>query len=85
MKDNVAAFWVAIGAKPVIGRFSLKALEESGFECPTLSFPLRNPLEIAKNAHKITQDGADNLLDGILRNDIDITSETNIIQGRLIF
>ena len=56
MKDNVAAFWVAIGAKPVIGRFSLKALEESGFECPTLSFPLRNPLEIAKNAHKITQD-----------------------------
>jgi hypothetical protein len=81
MKDNVGALWVAIGAKPILGRFSVKALEKSGFICPSLTFPLRNPLSIAKNAHKVSMDGAKNLKDGILQNNIDISPETNIVEG----
>ena len=84
MKENVGALWVAIGAKPILGRFSVKALEKSGFICPNLTFPLRNPLSIAKNAHKVSMDGAKNLQDGILQNDIDISPETNIVEGKLI-
>ena len=84
MKDQVGALWVAIGAKPILGRFSVKALEKSGFICPNLTFPLRNPLSIAKNAHKVSMDGAKNLQDGILQNDIDISPETNIVEGKLI-
>ena len=84
MKENVGALWVAIGAKPILGRFSVKALEKSGFICPNLTFPLRNPLSIAKNAHKVSMDGAKNLQDGILQNDIDISPETNIVEGKLV-
>jgi hypothetical protein len=84
MKDKVGALWVAIGAKPILGRFSVKALEKSGFICPNLTFPLRNPLSIAKNAHKVSMDGAKNLQDGILQNDIDISTDTNIVEGKLI-
>ena len=70
MKESVGAMWVAIGAKPVTGRFATKALEKSGFNCPTLQYPLRNPLEIARNAHEVCENGAKNMLDGILQNPI---------------
>jgi len=75
MKDNVAALWVAIGAKPV--------MERSGFICPNLTYPLRNPLHIANRAHKVSLDGAKNLKDGILQNEIDISSEVNIVEGKI--
>ena len=82
MKGNVAALWVAMGAKPVLGPFPVKTLEDYGFVCPKLSFPLRNPLEIAKNAHMVSQEGARNLQVRNLANKIDITSDTNIIKGK---
>ena len=84
MKESVAAMWVAIGAKPVLGRFAIKALEKSGFNCPTLQYPLRNPLVIARNAHEVCENGAKNMLDGILQNPISLSSSTNIAQGQLI-
>ena len=84
MKESVAAMWVAIGAKPVMGRFAIKALEKSGFNCPTLQYPLRNPLEIAKSAHEVCKNGAQNMLDGILQNPISLSASTNIAQGQLI-
>ena len=38
MKNNVAALWIALGAKPVIGRFSMAAFTKSGFVCPEFIF-----------------------------------------------
>ena len=60
LKDNVAALWLAIGAKPVVGSFSINAIKKSGFICPTMRYPLRNPIEIAQKAHRVSQDGAKN-------------------------
>ena len=48
MKDSVFALWIAIGAKSVMGRFPVTALEEIGFTCPEMKYPLRNPLQIAR-------------------------------------
>ena len=84
LKENVSGLWVALGAKPVAEPFSVNILEQSEFVCPRLNFPLRNPLEIAKNAHKVTQDGAKNLQIRNLANNIDITEDTNIVQGKLV-
>ena len=84
LKDNVAALWLAIGGKSVTGRFAKKAIENAGFWCPELSYPLRNPLQIARYAHNISQDAPKNMLDICLQNDIKSTSSATIIDGRLI-
>ena len=76
--------WIAMGAKPVTGPFSVQKLKKVGFACPKLQYPLRNPLEIAQNAHKVSQQGAKNLLKTSLQNPIDITEDTNLIKGLLI-
>ena len=48
-----------------------------------MRYPLRNPIEIAQKAHRVSQDGAKNRLDSILQNKIQ-TTDTNIIQGKFI-
>ena len=84
MKDSVAAIWLAIGGKSVTGRFAKKAIENAGFWCPEMSYPLRNPILIARYAHSISQDAPKNMLDICLQNDIKSSSDTSIIDGRLI-
>ena len=79
LKQNVAALWLAIGGKSPTGRFGLKAIEKAGFECPGMTYTLRNPLLIAKRAHKISQDAAENKVDICLNNDIMITIDTIIV------
>ena len=83
MKNNVAALWIAIGAKPVIGRFPMATFTKSGFVCPDLKYPLRNPIDVAKKAYKVSQDGVKNELDGILQNEVHFP-DTNIVQGQVI-
>jgi hypothetical protein len=84
MKDKVAALWLAIGGKSVTGRFAKKAIENAGFWCPEMSYPLRNPILIARYAHSISQEAPKNMLDICLQNDIKSSSDTSIIDGRLI-
>ena len=84
LKCNVAALWLAIGGKSVKGRFAKKAIENAGFWCPEMSYPLRNPLHIARYSHSISQDAPKNMLDICLQNDIKSSPETTIIEGRLI-
>ena len=83
MKNNVAALWIAIGAKPIAGRFPLATLTKEGFVCPEMKYPLRNPIDVAKKAHKVSQDGVKNQLDGILQNEVHFP-DTNIVQGQVI-
>ena len=66
------------------GPFSTGALKEAGFECITFKFALRNPLLIAKYAQDVAQDGARNLLSGVLRSPIDVSRSTNIPDGQVI-
>ena len=71
----------------ISGPFSTKSLEEAGFICPKMKFPLRNPVRIAEHAHFVTKDGAKNLLDGVLRSPIEIPgsgSASNVVDGQLI-
>ena len=86
MSNSVAALWVAIGAKPVIGHYNYKRpLGNSGFFCPTLDFVLRNPMNVAEEALKISQDGHKNYLKHILQNPIDMTrSDRSLILGQVI-
>ena len=84
LKDNVAALWLAIGGKSVTGRFAKKAIENAGFWSPEMSYPLRNPLQIARYSHRVSQDAPKNLLDICLQNDIKSSPDTTIIEGRLI-
>ena len=84
MANSVAGLWVAIGAKPVIGRYK-RPLRNSGFFCPTLNFVLRNPMKVAEEALKISQDGHKNSLERILQNPIDVTrSDRSLILGKVI-
>ena len=83
-KENVAALWLAIGARSVIGRFPKKAIEKAGFWCPDMSYPLRNPLKIAKYAHGISKEASNNMLDTCLKKDIILDSNITIIEGQLI-
>ena len=84
LKQNVAALWLAIGGKSPTGRFGLSAIERAGFECPGMTFTLRNPLLIAKHAHKISQDAAENKVDICLKNDINTTVDTTIVDGSVV-
>ena len=83
MKKNVAALWIAIGAKPVTGSFPITTFKKNGFVCPEMKYPLRNPIYVAKTAYKVSQDGVKNQLDGILQNKVDF-DDTNIVQGQVI-
>ena len=84
MAKSVASLWVAIGAKPVTGRYK-KPLKKSGFFCPTLDFALRNPLKIAEEALRVSQKGHNNYLEQILQNPINLDrSSTSIVHGQLI-
>ena len=73
-----------------IGPFTTDPLKDAGFQCPKLSFALRNPLQIAKCAQEIVQDGAKNLdsknlLQGVLKSPIEVSrTNTNIPDGILI-
>ena len=84
LKQNVAALWLAIGGKSPTGRFGLNAIEKAGFECPGMTYTLRNPLLIAKRAHKISQDAAENKVDICLKNDINTTVDTTIVDGSVV-
>ena len=84
MKERVTALWIAIGGKSVTSRFALKAIENIGYTCPKMSYPLRNPLQIAKHSHQVSQDAAKNMREMCLQNPIVIQPETNIIEGKLI-
>ena len=83
MKNNVAALWIALGAKPVIGRFSMAAFTKSGFVCPEMKYPLRNPIDVAKKAYKVSQDGVKNLRELGLQNEVHLP-DTNLVQGQVI-
>ena len=68
----------------LLGPFSVKPLEDAGFLCPKLSFPLRNPVKIAEYAQRVVQDGPKNSLDRVLRSQINILKNaTNMAQGQL--
>ena len=71
MAESVASLWVAIGSKPVVGRYK-KSLKSSGFFCPTLNLALRNPLKIAEEALRVSQDGHMNSIEQVLQNPIDL-------------
>ena len=69
----------------VLGPFSTESLKKAGFECPKLSFALRNPLQIAKYAQEVVQDRDKNLLHSGLKSPIDVCKSTvNIPDGQLI-
>ena len=59
-------------------------LEEAGFQCPKLKYPLRNPLKIANYAQKVIQDRLKNGLDGLLHSEIDTSQDVNVTEGQLI-
>ena len=84
LKNHVSALWLAIGGKSTRGRFGINGIEKAGFVCPKMKYPLRNPLKIAKYAHNISQLAPENNLGICLRNEINITQETNIVEGTLI-
>ena len=84
MKDRVAGLWVAIGAKSVTGRFAINSIKEAGFVCPIFQFPLRNPLQIAQYAHKVSQEAHKNNFDTCLQNPVNISSKLNINDGKLV-
>ena len=68
----------------LLGPFSVKPLEEAGFKCPKLSFPLRNPVTIAEYAQRVVVEGPKNSLDRVLRSQINILKNaTNMAQGQL--
>ena len=52
MKQNVSGLWLAIGGKSTTGRFGRNGIKKAGFVCPEMSYPLRNPLLIAKRSHR---------------------------------
>ena len=54
-----------------------------GYREPSLKYPLRNPIDVAKKAYKVSQDGVKNELDGILQNEVHFP-DTNIVQGQVI-
>ena len=63
----------------------MKPLEDAGFKCPKLSFPLRNPVKIAEYAQRVVQEGPKNSLDRVLRSQINILKNaTNMVEGQLI-
>ena len=84
MKSKVASLWIAMGAKPSFGPFPIESFERCGFECPQLSYALRNPLNISEYAQKVIQDRGKNLLDGVLQNPINMSEAKNIVEGQLI-
>ena len=84
MKNKVAGLWVAIGAKSVTGHFAVEAIKKAGFSCPEMKYPLRNPLQIAQYAHGVSQVAHKNGFDICLQNDITITPNINIIDGKLL-
>ena len=84
LKQNVSALWLAIGGKSTTGRFGIKGIEKAGFTCPEMTYPVRNPLLIAKHAHKISQDAAENKVDICLRNDITTTVDTTLVDGSVV-
>lgn len=49
-----------------------------------MTYTLRNPLLIAKHAHKISQDAAENKVDICLKNDINTTVDTTIVDGSVV-
>ena len=84
MAESVASLWVAIGSKPVVGRYK-KSLKSSGFFCPTLNLALRNPLKIAEEALRVSQDGHMNSIEQVLQNPIDLDrSNTSIVHGQFV-
>ena len=67
------------------GPFTTQPFKEVGFECPRLSYALRNPLQIAKYAYDIVQNRAENLLHGVLKSPIKVSrTTTNIPDGQVI-
>ena len=68
-----------------IGRFSTIPFEEAGFVAPKLRYALRNPLLIGDFAQQVAKVSAQNLLDGVLRRPIRVsTAELNIVDGSLL-
>ena len=62
----------------------MKPLEDAGFLCPKLNFPLRNPVKIAEYAQRVVQEGHKHSLDRVLRSQINILKNaTNMAQGQL--
>ena len=69
----------------LLGPFSTKPLQEAGFVCLTLEFPLTNPVKIADLAQKAVGLGQMNsrVLNGVLRSPISIPKFTGLPQGLL--
>ena len=69
----------------ISGPFTTEPFQEAGFECPRLSYALRNPLQIAKYAQDLVQNRAENLLYGVLKSPIEVSrTTTNIPDGQVI-
>ena len=69
----------------ISGPFTTEPFQEAGFECPRLSYALRNPLQIAKYAQDLVQNRAENLLHGVLKSPIEVSrTTTNIPDGQVI-
>ena len=86
MKKKVASLWIAMGAKPNVGTFPIQSLEDAGFQCPKLRYPLRNPLKISEYAQQVMMNAPKNGFDGLLQNEIDVSQDlhNNITEGQLI-
>ena len=86
MKKKVASLWIAMGAKPNLGTFPIQPLEDAGFQCPKLRYPLRNPLKISEYAQQVMMNAPKNGFDGLLQNEIDVSQDlhNNITEGQLI-
>ena len=60
-------------------------MKEAGFECPRLSFALRNPLQIAKYGQEVVHDRNKSFLNSGLKSPIDVCRSTiNIPDGQLL-
>ena len=82
LKRLVASLWLAMGGTNCNNDVDVGYLLDSGFQCPKLQYPLRNPLIIAKFATESVH-AKENLLLPLLRQHVDIETGTNMSSGCL--